>query len=385
MDATRDAGEPTKGRYAAPVASPPGKPGTPAEPDAGIAAGASAHGKPGTPAEPDAGIAELGDEFERSRSSYGDDALIACDRLVRIYAADGIEVQALQGLDLLIGEGELTAVVGASGSGKSTLMNILAGLDAPTAGSVRVAGHDLAAMTASDRVAYRRSTVGFVWQQTARNLLPYLTAQQNVIMPMRFSGIARRRRVARARELLEVLGVGHCANRRPAQLSGGEQQRTAIATALANEPRVLLADEPTGELDSATARDVFAALQSANANLGVTVLVVTHDPAVSGEVRRTIAIRDGRTASETLRRAGADEAGNATQHAVEYAVLDRAGRLQLPREMVEPLGMRDRVRLEAEPDHIGVWPDEPQPPGTGQPGTGQPAPRPGRHAAGGEA
>ncbi len=305
------------------------------------------------------GIAELGAEFERSRSSYGADALIACDRLVRIYAAEGIEVQALQGLDLLIAEGELTAVVGASGSGKSTLMNILAGLDAPTAGSVRVAGHDLAAMTASDRVAYRRSTVGFVWQQTSRNLLPYLTAQQNVVMPMRFSGIPRRNRGRRARELLDVLGVGHCAGRRPAQLSGGEQQRAAIATALANGPRVLLADEPTGELDSATARDVFGALQSANASLGVTVLVVTHDPAVSGQVRRTIAIRDGRTATETLRHSTADEQGNATQHAVEYAVLDRAGRLQLPREMVEPLGMRDRVRLEAEPDHIGVWPDEP--------------------------
>jgi ABC-type lipoprotein export system ATPase subunit len=339
MDAMRGAREPARGGNAAP--------------------GASAPGEPGTAAAPANGIAELGAEFERSRSAYGADALIACDRLVRIYAADGIEVQALQGLDLLIGEGELTAVVGASGSGKSTLMNILAGLDTPTAGSVRVAGHDLAAMTVSDRVAYRRSTVGFVWQQTARNLLPYLTAQQNVVMPMRFSGIARRKRGDRARELLDVLGVGHCANRRPAQLSGGEQQRTAIATALANEPRVLLADEPTGELDSATARDVFAALQSANASLGVTVLVVTHDPAVSEQVRRTIAIRDGRTATETLRHATADDEGNATQHAIEYAVLDRAGRLQLPREMVEPLGMRDRVRLEAEPDHIGVWPDDP--------------------------
>jgi ABC-type lipoprotein export system ATPase subunit len=330
------------------------------------AAGAGARGKPGNAAAPAAGIAELGAEYERSRTSYGEDALVACDRLVRIYAADGIEVQALQGLDLLIAKGELTAVVGASGSGKSTLMNILAGLDAPTAGSVRVAGNDLAAMSVSDRVAYRRHTVGFVWQQTARNLLPYLTARQNVVMPMRFSGLPRRKRRSRAAELLEILGVGHCADRRPAQLSGGEQQRTAIATALANEPELLLADEPTGELDSATARDVFGALQSANASLGVTVLVVTHDPAVSEQVRRTIAIRDGRTASETLRRAGADEAGNATQHAVEYAVLDRAGRLQLPREMVEPLGMRDRVRLEAEPDHIGVWPDEPQPPGGGE-------------------
>jgi ABC-type lipoprotein export system ATPase subunit len=336
------------------------------------AAGASAAGGPGPSGPAAGGIAELGAEFERSRSSYGADALIACDRLVRIYAADGIEVQALQGLDLLIAEGELTAVVGASGSGKSTLMNILAGLDAPTAGSVRVAGHDLAAMTTADRVAYRRSTVGFVWQQTARNLLPYLTAQQNVMMPMRFSGTPRRKRGRRARELLDVLGIGYCADRRPEQLSGGEQQRAAIATALANGPRVLLADEPTGELDSATARDVFGALQAANASVGVTVLVVTHDPAVSEQVRRTIAIRDGRTATETLRHEAADEEGNATQHAVEYAVLDRAGRLQLPREMVEPLGMRDRVRLEAEPDHIGVWPDDP--PLTRKGGPGRPRP-----------
>src|SRR5215510_386534 len=184
-----------------------------------------------------AGLSQLGAEAERARTSYGEGALIMCDRLVRIFAADGIEVQALQGLDLLVEEGELTAVVGASGSGKSTLMNILAGLDSPTAGRARVAGHDLAAMTSRERLGYRRSTVGFIWQQTSRNLLPYLTALQNVIMPMRFAGLA------------------DCAGRAPAQMSGGEQQRTAIAAALANNPRVLLADEPTGELDSATARE----------------------------------------------------------------------------------------------------------------------------------
>jgi putative ABC transport system ATP-binding protein len=298
------------------------------------------------------GISELAAEVERSRASYGDDALVVCDRLVRIYAAEGIEVQALQGLDLLINEGELTAMVGASGSGKSTLMNILAGLDSPTAGTVRVAGHDLASMSTRERLNYRRLVVGFIWQQTSRNLLPYLTASQNVILPMRFSGVGRRARNARAAELLGTLGVAHCADRRPDQMSGGEQQRTAIATALANKPDLLLADEPTGELDSATAVDVFTALQTANSELGATVLVVTHDPAVSSQVRRTVAIADGRTSTETLR-------GSATDHAVEYAVLDRAGRLQLPLDMIEPLGMRDRVRLEAEPDHIGVWPDRP--------------------------
>src|SRR6185437_4888903 len=212
--------------------------------------------------------------------------------------------------------------------------------DTPTAGRARVAGHDLGTMSARDRLSYRRTTVGFIWQQAYRNLLPYLTALQNVIMPMRFAGLPHRQRARRAGELLEVLGLGHCAGRTPAQLSGGEQQ-------------VLLADEPTGELDSATARDVFAALQTANRELGATVLVVTHDPAVSAQVRRTVAIRDGRTSSETLRPGAGGEDGSAAGHAVEYAVLDRAGRVQLPREMIDAHGMRDRVRLEQEPDHIG--------------------------------
>src|SRR5215470_14460867 len=174
-----------------------------------------------------AGLSQLGAEAERARTSYGEGALIMCDRLVRIYAADGIEVQALQGLDLLVAEGELTAIVGASGSGKSTLVNILAGLDTPTAGKARVAGHDLGTMSPRDRLSYRRGTVGFIWQQTYRNLLPYLTALQNVIMPMRFAGLPHRRRARRAGELLEVLGLADCAGRTPAQMSGGEQQRTA--------------------------------------------------------------------------------------------------------------------------------------------------------------
>jgi ABC-type lipoprotein export system ATPase subunit len=303
------------------------------------------------------GLAELGAQAAARRTSYGEDALIVCDRLVRIYTGEGIEVQALQGLDLLVDDGELAAIVGASGSGKSTLVNILAGLDKPTAGAARVAGQDLAAMGDHERLAYRRAVVGFIWQETSRNLLPYLTARQNVMMPMLLARRGRRDRRRSAAELLDALSMGHCADRRPGEMSGGEQQRAAIATALANRPRLLLADEPTGELDSATAADVFGALQAANAELGVTVLLVTHDPAVSSQVRRVISIRDGRTSTETLRHDAADEHGNVAQHAVEYAVLDRAGRLQLPREMTEPLGMRGRVRLEAEPDHIGVWPN----------------------------
>jgi ABC-type lipoprotein export system ATPase subunit len=298
------------------------------------------------------------ERFPHDQALTGAEGMIVCDRLVRIYSGDGIEVQALQGLDLLIAEGELTALIGAAGSGKSTLMNILAGLDTPTAGGVWVADHNLGTMAGKARLTYRRSTVGFIWQQTSRNLLPYLTARQNVVLPMRFTRLGRRERQRRASFLLDTLGIAYCADRTPDRMSGGEQQRAAIAAALANEPRVLLADEPTGELDSSTAHEVFGALQTANTELGVTVLVVTHDPAVSSQVRRTIAIRDGRISSETIRRAATDEHGQTAVHAREYATLDRAGRIQLPRDMVRRLRMRDRVELQEEPDHIGVWPDQ---------------------------
>ena len=317
-------------------------------------------------ASPAGGIAELDAERQRERVAYGEGALIVCDRVVRIYAGDGIEVQALQGLDLLVAEGELTAIIGVSGSGKSTLLNILAGLDRPTAGTVRVDGHDLGSLKGRERLAYRRRVIGFIWQQTSRNLLPYLTGLQNVLLPMQLAGVRRRDRERRASELLDALGVANCAQRVPEQMSGGQQQRTAIATALANRPRVLLADEPTGELDTASANDVFTALQTANAELGATILVVTHDPAVSAQVRRTVAIRDGRTSSETLRHDTGDELGNAARGTVEYAVLDRAGRVQLPREMTGRLRMRDRVRLQEQPDHIGVWPDQPSRPAPGE-------------------
>ncbi|MEE1818023.1 ABC transporter ATP-binding protein [Streptomyces sp. NPDC004288] len=293
----------------------------------------------------------------RDRPSYGHDALIACDRLVRIFTTDGVEVQALQGLDLLVKEGELMALVGASGSGKSTLMNILAGLDVPTAGAARVAGCDLLGMDGKARLRYRREVVGFVWQQTARNLLPYLTAAQNVALPMQLRGRSRQK-AQRAEELLAMLGIAEIRDRRPHQLSGGQQQRVAIAVALANHPSVLLADEPTGELDSATGEQVFAAFRRANEELGTTIVIVTHDQAVASEVRRTVAIRDGRTSSEVLRRTQVDAQGQESLVAREYAMLDRAGRLQLPAEYTQALGMEHRVALELEQDHIGVWPDD---------------------------
>ncbi|WP_033341342.1 ABC transporter ATP-binding protein [Catenuloplanes japonicus] len=288
---------------------------------------------------------------------FGRDALIACESLVRIYQTGSIEVQALQGLDLTVESGEMVAVVGASGSGKSTLLSILAGIDAPTAGKARVDTWDLLDMSRSDRVRYRRQTVGFVRQQTASNLVPYLTAHQMVDLPMTAARTPVRTRKARASELLDMLGVGELADRRPAQLSGGQQMRVAIAVALANQPRVLLADEPTGELDTATSAEVFGALRDVNRELGVTIVVVTHDPEVSGQVERTIAIRDGRTSSEVLRRSAVDGDGDTHVIAEEYAVMDRAGRVQVPREYREALALTRRVRLALEADHVSIKPD----------------------------
>jgi putative ABC transport system ATP-binding protein len=290
-------------------------------------------------------------------AEFGRDALIVCDNLVRIYQTGTIEVQALQGLDLLVAPGEMVAVVGASGSGKSTLLSLLAGIDAPTAGRARVGEWDLLNLSRADRVRYRRHTVGFVRQQTSSNLVPYLTARQVVDLPMTFARVPRRERQARAGELLDTLGVGYCADRRPGEMSGGEQMRVAIAVAMANRPRVLLADEPTGELDTETSAEVFEAMRTVNRDLGVTIVVVTHDPEVSGQVERTVAIRDGRTSSEVLRRTTRTADGGDEVIAQEYAVMDRAGRVQIPQDYREALELTRRVRLELEADHVTVRPD----------------------------
>ena len=278
---------------------------------------------------------------------------ILCEDLVRIHSTDGIEVQALQGLSLTVDPGEVVAIVGASGSGKSTLLNILSGLDKPTGGRARVAGHDLVTMRTKDRTLFRRHSVGFVFQQTSRNLLPFLTAAENVALPMLLARGQRQR--ARVASLLSLLGVAEQANRLPAELSGGQQQRVAIATALANDPYVLLADEPTGELDETSSSQVLDAMRTAALKLHTTLLIVTHDPAVSEHVARTIQIRDGRTSTEVRRRTVVD-AGGSHEIAEEYTVIDRNGRIQLPSGHVRSLGLHERVRLELEADHVGIWP-----------------------------
>ncbi|WP_153395857.1 ABC transporter ATP-binding protein [Ornithinicoccus halotolerans] len=296
-------------------------------------------------------------EPPNARDHGGPDIL--CEDLVRIYATDGVEVQALQGLNLRVDPGDVVALVGASGSGKSTLLNILSGLDTPTGGRAQVAGVDLLTMNRRQRVHYQRHVVGFVWQQTSRNLMPFLTAAENVALPLVIAGRPRRDRADRVEELLELLDVADCRDRRPAELSGGQQQRTAVAVALANDPAVLLADEPTGELDDAMSTEVLAAMRDASERLGVTVLIVTHDPTIADHVRRTVRIRDGRTSTEVLRHVERDEHGQERLVAQEYTVIDRAGRMQLPSGYVAELGLRDRVRLELETDHVGVWPDRP--------------------------
>jgi ABC-type lipoprotein export system ATPase subunit len=265
-------------------------------------------------------------------------------------------VPAVQDLTLTIENGEWLAVQGRTGHGKSTLLNLLGGLDRPSGGTVELDGTRLGALRETQLTRLRAHKIGFIFQTF--NLIPTLTAAENVetaLIPLGAGQAGRRPRVAAA---LDAVGLADRAGHLPTELSGGQQQRVAIARALVKDPKVLLADEPTGELDRSTAQDVFSALQTANSELGVTVLVVTHDPAVSSQVRRTIAIRDGKTSSETIRHAATDEQGTTTLHAREYATLDRAGRVQLPREMTRRLGMRNRVELQEEPDHIGVWPDQ---------------------------
>lgn len=280
--------------------------------------------------------------------------MIHCDNLVKIYKVSDIEVVALQGLDLHVEDGELMAIIGNSGSGKSTLLNMLGGLDKPSAGNLIVDGKNLLKFTERDLVKYKRESVGFVWQNNARNLIPYLTAIENVELPILLQG---RRKRERALELLAAVGLSHRTKNKLNQLSGGEQQRVAIAIALANHPRLLLADEPTGSVDRNMADQILDLFKELNRNMGLTVVIVTHDPQLARKVDRVVAIRDGKTSSEIIRRKSYAEELAELDHPeleeashVEYAVLDKAGRLQIPSIYLEQIGMKNsnkmRVTLE---------------------------------------
>jgi ABC-type lipoprotein export system ATPase subunit len=292
------------------------------------------------------------------------EAFVLCENLVKIYKVEDVEVVALQGLDLSVAGREMIAIIGPSGSGKSSLLNLLGGLDIPSAGTVRVGGRDLVGMSAADRMRYRRDTVGFVWQNVGRNLIYYLSAVENVELPMILSGRFDR---GRAHRLLEIVGLGARKHHRPSGMSGGEQQRVAIAIALANAPPLLLADEPTGSLDRENTGRLLEVFDRVRTELGVTVIIVTHDRSMARAVDRYVEIRDGKTSTEAVRR------GNRTEPRVEtvavsravvpaqemdthetYTLLDSAGRLQVPKEMLDSHGIKGRVRLVDEKDRIVI-------------------------------
>ncbi len=295
---------------------------------------------------------ELKDSFMKAyaKSSTGeledqldDDVMILCENLVKIYKTKETEVLALQGLELKVTKGEFVAIIGSSGSGKSTFLNMLGGLDRPSAGKLYVDGKNLFKLSESQLVDYKKNTVGFVWQNNARNLFPYLTALQNVELPIRFGD--NKDVEKRALDLLNLVGMLHKKDSKLNQMSGGEQQRIAIAIALANRPKLLLADEPTGSVDQKTADLILDVFRKLNSELGITIVIVTHDINLAKKVKRVVMMRDGKTSSEriikqefadpTLLKGFVEEETHD-----EYAILDRAGRVQIPREMLDAIGVK---------------------------------------------
>ena len=284
---------------------------------------------------------------------------IVCSGLFKIYKAAGLEVVALRGLELNVLGGEIIAIVGASGSGKSTLLNILAGYDSPSAGTAKVGGYDLLNMTSKEVVQYRRHEVGFIWQETSRNLFPYLSSAENVELPMVLTGVPASQRRERAEMLLGMVGLSHRFEHKPAQLSGGEQQRVAIAVSLANDPPLLLADEPTGELDDLTGQEILDLFNDVNQELGTTIVIVTHDPAVATSVGRAITIRDGRTSTETTRKISFERrVGGEATDTEEFLIVDSAGNVQIPRDMLEQLQIDRRVRASVRSGRVTLESDE---------------------------
>jgi len=255
----------------------------------------------------------------------------------------GQEVTALRGVDLEVAEGEMVALVGPSGSGKSTLLWLLAGLTAPTAGLVEVCGRSLQTMSAAQSADMRLRDVGIVLQTPARNILPYETAVGNVVFAQRPTRRSSRMRRQRAHDLLQAVGLGPAATKRAGHLSGGEQQRLALAVALANGPRLLLADEPTSQLDRQSATVVLDLIRAANQDLGTTVVAVTHDPAVGDALGRSVTIRDGRVGAE--QRAGE-----------EFLVVGSDGTIQLSGDLLDTFPPGSLARAHRTPEGMELRP-----------------------------
>ena len=286
---------------------------------------------------------------------------VFCQDVFKIYKIADLEVVALRGLDLAVDAGEVVAIVGASGSGKSTLLNILAGYDSPSAGGVMVGGKDLLRMSAREVEEYRRVDVGFIWQQTSRNLFPYLSTLENVTLPMMLTNTPGSERRERAEELLGLVGLSHRLDHTPEKLSGGEQQRVAIAVALANRPPLLLADEPTGELDDATAAEILDLFGTVNREMGTTILIVTHDPDIAYKVGRVVMIRDGKMSTEIRRRVTYQRIRGdveADQPLEEFVLVDGNGRVQIPRDLLDELNIGEKARVQVEDGRVTIRPGE---------------------------
>ena len=295
-----------------------------------------------------------------SNSNETRDELIVCDNLVKIYKTDEVEVMALQGLELVIYRGEIISIIGKSGSGKSTLMNIIGGLEHQTAGSIVVDGINLSEMSERDMVKYRKKKIGFVWQKSSRNLYFYLTALENIEVAMNFTKTSAAEKRQKALKLLEMVGLLHKKDSYPAQMSGGEQQRAAIAVALANDPDILLADEPTGAVDSATSNVIQDLFRKLNKEMGLTIIIVTHDISLAAKVDRVVMISDGKISTEKVMKAQIREQIDKVEDLQidedsheEYFVMDKARRLQLTKEMIEAAGIDgNKVKVHMEDGKI---------------------------------
>ena len=272
--------------------------------------------------------------------------VIQTENLIKIHKQGNLEVVALQGLDFTMDEGEFISVVGKSGSGKSTLLTILAGFDRPSAGRVTVAERDLTDLNPKDLTRFYRRDVGFVWQDFTRNLVPYLKARANVELPMLLAGVGGRKRKKRALALLDAVGLRNSAYAEVRTMSGGEQQRLALCVALAVGPKLLLADEPTGELDTETSLEIYELLRGLSHQGGLSVLVVTHDVALAQRTDRIVRIADGRIA--THGRKGQEE----------LVAIDQRGIVQIPRDMLIETGIGDHVRVKLIDDGILLQSEE---------------------------
>jgi ABC-type lipoprotein export system ATPase subunit len=303
----------------------------------------------------------MGKNYETEQMVEVQRPMVSCENLVKIYKTSDIEVVALQGLDLTIEKGELMAIIGNSGSGKSTLLNMLGGLDTPSAGSLYVDNKNVLKLKPAEIIKYKRETVGFVWQNNARNLIPYLTAQENIEIPFILSRVKPK---FSAMELLDMVGLADKKNSKLYDLSGGQQQRIAIAIGIANNPKVLLADEPTGAVDTKTTKEIFELFRYINETLGTTIIIVTHDKLITKLVNRVVSIKDGKIGSEMHKKSYSEIIQELDSENVdmlrthdEFAIVDKSGRVQLPQNFLQALDIKpsSKLKIELQKDKIQIF------------------------------